>query len=108
VYLRLDGAVAGPVEADFAIIRPILHGHSAHCTARQRLERPRRRVASRRLASKLDALRVAGWADSYHEEFNAAGNFQITVSASRTLDGRRFSLRCEDDAGNDVVSVKLK
>ena len=57
---------------------------------------------------KMDSLLV-GWADSYHEEFSANGGFQINISASGTLeDGRRFSLHCEINAGNYVVSVRFE
>ena len=56
---------------------------------------------------KMDSLLV-GWADSYREEFNFKGSFQIHISASGTLeDGRRFSVHCELNAGNYVVSVSF-
>ncbi len=57
---------------------------------------------------KMDSLLV-GWADSYHEEFNNNGTFQINIHASGTLeDGRRFSVHCEINAGNYVVSITFE
>lgn len=60
---------------------------------------------------KMDSLLV-GSADFYHEVFHpldAAGNYQISILASGTLDdGRSFYLHCEVNPANYNVTVRFE